>query len=128
MKGHLEYFPTDVHLSFLPIAHVFERFISWYVLYVGAQIKYSQFPVAEIVKDFMKIKPTILVMVPRLLNKFYPICKQIFEKENSSAKIKGMFGGNIRLMITGSAPISPEILTFFRKTLECDVREGYGQT
>lgn len=32
------------------------------------------------------------------------------------------------MFVTGSAPVSPEILHFFRQGLECDVREGYGQT
>ena len=31
-------------------------------------------------------------------------------------------------MIIGSAPISPEALAFFSKMLQCDIREGYGQT
>ena len=54
--------------------------------------------------------------------------KAIFDKENSSAKIKGAFGGRIRTIVTGSAPVAPEFLRFFRKALECDLREGYGQT
>lgn len=56
-------------------------------------------------------------MVPRLLNKFYPLCKGILEREKGNAKIKGLFGGKLRMMVTGSAPISPEILSFFKKTL-----------
>lgn len=31
-------------------------------------------------------------------------------------------------MITGSAPISPKIIKFFRSTLSCNIREVYGQT
>lgn len=42
--------------------------------------------------------------------------------------MKGLFGGKVRMMVTGSAPISPEILSFFKNALDCDVREGYGQT
>lgn len=67
-------------------------------------------------------------IVPRLLNKFYPVCKAIYEKEGSYAKIKGMFGGKLRMMITGSAPVSPEILKFFHEALQIDLRQGYGQT
>lgn len=91
--------------------------VTWTVIHFGAQIKYSHFPIAEITKDFARAKPTSIPMVPRLLNKLYPACKAIYDKEKSSAKIKGLFGGRLRLIVTGSAPISPEILTFFQKTL-----------
>lgn len=80
MKGHFEYLPTDVHLSFLPIAHTFERFIIWIVLHFGGNVRYSQFPITEIPKDFARAKPTVMPMVPRLLNKFYPLCKGIVDK------------------------------------------------
>ena len=32
------------------------------------------------------------------------------------------------MTIIGSAPVSPDILKFFRQMVECDLREGYGQT
>lgn len=43
-------------------------------------------------------------------------------------KVRNTMGGRVRLMITGSAPCSREILTFIRAALGCVVLEGYGQT
>jgi hypothetical protein len=54
--------------------------MSWQILNMGANIKYAQFPIAEIVKDFARAKPTTIPMVPRLLNKLYPVCKGIYDK------------------------------------------------
>lgn len=34
----------------------------------------------------------------------------------------------MRIVVTGSAPISPEMIKFFKKALGCIVIEGYGQT
>lgn len=43
-------------------------------------------------------------------------------------KIQEQFGGRVRFAITGSAPISPQVLEFCRVTLGAHVMEGYGQT
>jgi len=43
-------------------------------------------------------------------------------------KIQAVLGGNIKLVISGSAPISAEVLDFLRIALSCDIVEGYGMT
>jgi len=43
-------------------------------------------------------------------------------------KIRKLLGGNVRLVITGSAPIAPSVLQWYRSVLGCFVIEGYGQT
>lgn len=44
MKNHFEVISTDTHISFLPIAHVFERFVMWCVIEAGAQARYAKYP------------------------------------------------------------------------------------
>lgn len=44
------------------------------------------------------------------------------------AKVKSIFGGKVRLMVTGSAPISGEVLKFLRIAFSSPIVEGYGQT
>lgn len=41
-------------------------------------------------------------------------------------KIQNALGGRVKLMITGSAPISETVLRFARAALGCIVIEGYG--
>ena len=43
-------------------------------------------------------------------------------------KIRDGFGGRVKLMITGSAPLAENVLTFVRCAMGCMVIEGYGQT
>ncbi|CAF0927028.1 unnamed protein product [Adineta steineri] len=43
-------------------------------------------------------------------------------------KIRNLFGGEPFAMVTGSAPITPEVLHFFRMALDIPIVEGYGQT
>ncbi len=38
------------------------------------------------------------------------------------------FGGQVRIMATGSAPISPEVHSYMKAIMCCPLIEGYGQT
>mmetsp|Transcript_34186 Transcript_34186/g.25254 ORF Transcript_34186/g.25254 Transcript_34186/m.25254 type:complete len:206 (+) Transcript_34186:244-861(+) len=43
-------------------------------------------------------------------------------------KVKAKFGGRLRILVTGSAPIAPEIMDFFKIALGLHVYDLYGQT
>ncbi|XP_076067495.1 long-chain-fatty-acid--CoA ligase 5 [Oratosquilla oratoria] len=43
-------------------------------------------------------------------------------------KVQEGMGGNLRLVVVGSAPLAGNVLTFVRCALGCVVMEGYGQT
>ena len=44
------------------------------------------------------------------------------------SKIRERFGGRLKLVVVGSAPIAPNVLNFIRAALGCTIVEGYGQT
>lgn len=55
-----------------------------------------------------------------LTHKFYD--KVVFKK------MKSILGGNVRMMITGSAPISGDVLDFLKICFSAPICEGYGMT
>ncbi|OLL24006.1 Long chain acyl-CoA synthetase 6, peroxisomal [Neolecta irregularis DAH-3] len=151
---------NDVTLSYLPLAHCYERNCENVALYAGAAIGFFHGNILEILDDIQTLKPTVLPSVPRLLSRIGAAIKMAtieapglrgaisrkalaakLEKINQggdnhhmlwdalwSRKIKKVLGGNIRLIVTGSAPISTELLQFLRCALACDIVEGYGLT
>lgn len=44
------------------------------------------------------------------------------------SKVAAKIGGRVRIMVTGSAPISDTVKNFMRVTFSAPVFEGYGQT
>lgn len=57
-------------LLFLPMAHVFARFINVLALYVGTEIGYSP-DTRNLVADMQSFKPTYVLAVPRVFEKIY---------------------------------------------------------
>ena len=41
-------------------------------------------------------------------------------------KVRERLGGNVRWMVTGAAPISPDVLDFLRICFSVQITEGYG--
>ena len=61
----------DVHLSFLPLSHVFERLAGWYLmLRVGASVAYAE-TMDTLPQNMLEVRPTIMLGVPRFFEKLY---------------------------------------------------------
>ncbi|CAF1477915.1 unnamed protein product, partial [Didymodactylos carnosus] len=58
-------------LNFMPLAHLFGYMTCICVTFVGGTIGFWQGSVVKLMDDFRDFKPTILPIVPRLLNKLY---------------------------------------------------------
>ncbi|KAB5565433.1 hypothetical protein PHYPO_G00241440 [Pangasianodon hypophthalmus] len=150
--------PSDVHISYLPLAHMFERVVQGVMLVHGARIGYFKGDIRCLMDDLMTLRPTVFPVVPRLLNR---MCDKIFGQANTPLKkwivefafrrkeaemmsgimrrnslwdklifkkVQASVGGKVRLMLTGAAPVSAPVLTFLRAALGCQFYEGYGQT
>uniref|UniRef100_A0A671VLI1 Arachidonate--CoA ligase n=1 Tax=Sparus aurata TaxID=8175 RepID=A0A671VLI1_SPAAU len=149
----------DVSISYLPLAHMFERMIQVVSMFChGARVGFYQGDISLLMDDIKTLKPTFFPVVPRLLNRIYdkilgsvtsPLRRALLhyavrrkQAELSSGvvrnnslwdklvfnRIQANLGGNLRFVLTASAPISPTVLSFLRATLGCLIFEGYGQT
>ncbi|KAK1378141.1 Long-chain-fatty-acid--CoA ligase [Heracleum sosnowskyi] len=66
----------DVYLSYLPLAHIFDRIIEECFISHGAQIGFWRGDVKLLVEDIGVLKPTVLCAVPRVLDRIYSGLKQ----------------------------------------------------
>ncbi|KAL4228419.1 Long-chain-fatty-acid--CoA ligase 6 [Mactra antiquata] len=150
---------NDVHLSYLPLAHMYERAGQQTIFSEGGQIGFFRGDVKLLLDDMQTLKPTLFFSVPRLLNRIYDkvmagvsgskLKSTLFNWALSSKtkdlknfvigkssiwdkivfkKVQALFGGRVDIVITGSAPLEPKVLDFFRCALGCVVLEAYGQT
>lgn len=62
---------TDVYLSYLPLAHIFDRVIEELFIYEAASIGFWRGDVKILVEDIAALKPTIFCAVPRVLERIY---------------------------------------------------------
>lgn len=65
----------EVYLSYLPLAHVFERLVFNTMLFSGATIGFFCGDVQKLKEDLAWIRPTIFITVPRLLLRFHDVIK-----------------------------------------------------
>ena len=80
---YVPYYPADSLLSFLPLSHVLERTGGYYCpLFCGAAVYFAESS-KTIAEDIKKVKPTILISVPRIFEKVYEKVLENIKSKNS---------------------------------------------
>ena len=151
-----------IALSFLPLCHIFERVIIYIYQYCGVTVYFGE-GLDKISDNIKEVKPSVMTVVPRLLEKVYDkivgkgkeltgIKKSLFfwalelglkfEPYHRSAlynfklkiarklifsKWQEALGGNLELMVSGSAALQPRLTRVFGAA-GIPVMEGYGLT
>jgi len=153
----------EVFLSFLPLSHAYEHTGGQFLpIALGSQIYYAE-GLDKLASNIEEVRPTIMVVVPRLFEVLRArIIKQV-EKQGRVAnylmdralqigehafagrrrlrdlpmkavlertlkpKIRERFGGRIKALVSGGAPLNPDVGTFF-EAMGLTMLQGYGQT
>lgn len=87
----------DIHVSYLPLAHIYERVTFMVCVMGGAAVGFYRGDVLGLLDDVQALKPTIFCSVPRLWNRIYdkvnagvaegsPIARMLFAKAYASKK------------------------------------------
>ena len=69
--GDFHVVKEDVHISYLPLAHIFERILQTCFYQKGCAVGFYTGDVENLLSDISVLKPTIFPSVPRLFNRIY---------------------------------------------------------
>ncbi|TGX37986.1 long-chain fatty acid--CoA ligase [Sphingomonas naasensis] len=153
----------EVFLSFLPLSHAYEHTGGQHFpIGLGGEIYYSE-GLEKLASNIEEVRPTIMVVVPRLFEVLRTrITKNVEKQGRLSAylldravaiggkkarggvpihdqpmnlilkatllpKISKRFGGRMKAMVSGGAPLNPEVGIFF-ESIGLTFLQGYGQT
>ena len=132
---------NDRMLSYLPLAHAMERAVVEAMSMQSGMHVYFAESLDTFVKDLQRARPTLFISVPRLWNRFQqgvfakmppkklarllkiPIVRGIVRKKI----LTGLGLDSVRFAGTGSAPISADLLNWYR-SLGLELLEAYGMS
>jgi len=77
---------NDVHISYLPLAHIFERALQGIFYCEGSAVGFFQGSVLKLFDDIQALRPTVFVSVPRLWNRLYDKVQNTLRTEGGIKK------------------------------------------
>ena len=142
----------DIFFSVLPVHHTYECTCGFLMpLYKGASIAYCE-GLKYIVKNLAEVQPTMILAVPLIFESLYNNIMKNVRKQGKEGLVRKVlalnkvtkkvgldlnklllkdilkvFGGRMRVLISGGAAIDPAILQFFNDLGFISV-QGYGLT
>lgn len=141
-----------VGLSVLPYHHTYEAVVGILVYLHRHAVTCINDSLAAILKNLKLYQPDFIYLVPAFLEMFYKKIRSTMEEEGKwetfqkgakisrfllkfgidvrrklFAQLHEVFGGNLRLMVVGAAPLRSEVIRFF-ETIGITVCQGYGIT
>ena len=153
----------EIFLSFLPASHAYEHSGGQHFpIGLGAQIYYAE-SLEKLPANIEEVRPTIMVVVPRLFEMLRSKILKTIDKDGGlpkylmgralaieakryegnsvpwdypmdgvlsltlRRKVRGRFGGRIKAMVSGGAPLNLDVGLFFQ-AMGLPLLQGYGQT
>jgi long-chain acyl-CoA synthetase len=148
----------EIFLSFLPLSHAYEHSAGQFLpIGLGGQIYYAE-GLERLAANIEEVRPTIMVVVPRLFEVLRTRITKAIEKQGAfpswllrqaqalgdpptlverpldlllsatiRRKVGKRFGGRLKALVSGGAPLNPEVGRFF-SSLGIVMLQGYGQT
>jgi long-chain acyl-CoA synthetase len=142
----------DTHLSLLPLHHTFENTVGLlYMLHAGASIVYGD-GIKHIAQNLKEYNVTLLVGVPAIFEAMYRKLQDGLKKSGKEKLVKILIkisnllrsvgidarrklfrsifekiGPNLRLAVSGAAPLDKEVVTGFGQ-IGFNLLQGYGLT
>lgn len=113
--------PDDRHIVFLPLPNFQQRQQVYICLLTGADVTLCDYQ--QVMRVMRRVKPTFLLAPPAL----YDNMLSVAEATGGVASLAGLFGGAIRFMITGMAPIRRHVVEAYAQA-KMPLLEGYGLT
>jgi long-subunit acyl-CoA synthetase (AMP-forming) len=133
--------PQDRYLSYLPLAHSYERYVGEGIcIFHGVHVYFAE-SLESFLQDLQRARPTLFCSVPRLWLKFQsgvhakvparkletllsiPIVSSLVRRKI----LKGLGLDQARYAYSGAAPLAPGLIDWYRR-LGLELLEGYGMS
>ncbi|SBS76394.1 Thioester reductase domain protein [uncultured Mycobacterium sp.] len=122
-------------LSFMPMSHVMGRGALYGTLSTGGTVYFAARPdLSTFLEDLALTRPTQLNLVPRVWDMIHQeVQSQVDRQSAEEAQVlaeqrNSLLGGRFVSVMTGSAPIAPELKAWVERFLDMHLIEGYGST
>lgn len=114
LRAAVPIFDTDTAFSYLPGCHVAERISGIYNRLYNGTAAYFVEDLSKLYQYMLEVKPTVFASLPRFFEKIHArVVAEAGGKVISPGAVNDAFGGRMRLLTSGGAPLPDEIAQFF---------------